>query len=96
MRRRFYDLAQDGPPIAIETLRRIGELYAIEQEIRGQVPELRQRVRAQRSPPLIEALKPWAEAQLARLSRRPRLTDAFRYALPLWEDLPRFLDDGRI
>lgn len=96
VRRRFYDLAQDGSPIAIEALRRIGELYAIEQEIRGQAPELRQRVRAQRSRPLIEALKPWAEAQLARLSRRSRLAEAFRYALPLWEDLTRFLDDGRI
>lgn len=96
VRRRFYELAQDGSPIASEALHRIGELYAIEKEIRGQSPEARASVRADRSRSVVEALKPWLEEQLERLSRRSRLAEAIRYALPLWEGLTRFLDDGRI
>ena len=35
VRRRFYELAAAGPaPIASETLQRLGELYAVEQDIR--------------------------------------------------------------
>ena len=50
-----------------ETLRRIAALYAIEAEIRGQPPEIRQAVRQAKSKPLVEALFAWLEAQLARL-----------------------------
>lgn len=96
VRRRFYEFAQNGAPIAIEALRRIGELYAIEKEIRGQAPEARLRARAERSRPIVEAMKPWLEAQLGRLSKGSRLAEAIRYALPLWDGLTRFLDDGRL
>jgi len=59
VRRRFYELAQDGSPIATEALHRIGELYAIEKEIRGRSPEARLRARAEQSRPLVEAMKLW-------------------------------------
>jgi len=42
VRRRFYELAAAGPaPIASEALRRIAELYRIEEEIRGRPHEER-------------------------------------------------------
>ncbi len=43
--------------VAQEALRRIGELYAIEGDIRGRQPEERHRVRNERSRPLLGSLK---------------------------------------
>jgi len=41
VRRKFFDFAKaDSAPIAEEALRRIGELYVVEDEIRGQNPDL--------------------------------------------------------
>jgi transposase len=96
-RRRFYDIAKGGnAPIASEALERIGALYAIETEIRGRSGEERCRERQARTKPLVEALKPWLEQSLARVSGRSPLAEAIRYGLSHWEGLCRFLDDGRI
>ena len=74
----------------------ISALYQIKAGIRGQPPAERQRVRSQRSRPLVEALKLWLELKLAHLRGRSRLAEAIRYALNRWSGLSRFLDDGRI
>ncbi|HET8700440.1 MAG TPA: IS66 family transposase [Nitrococcus sp.] len=96
-RRRFYDLHEaTGSPIAAGALRRIGELYAIETSIRGRPAQERRAVRNVQSRPLIEAMKPWLEAELGRIPGRGALAEAIRYALSRWPALCRFLDDGRI
>jgi transposase len=96
-RRKFYEFHQaTGSPIAAEALRRITELYAVEKDIRGQPAEVRRRKRQADSRPLIEAMKPWLEAQLGRIPNRGGLAKAIRYALARWPALCRFLDDGRI
>jgi transposase len=96
-RRKFYEIAEAGhAPIAEEALRRIADLYAVEAEARGTSQEERRAARQARSRPLVEELRPWLEAQLARLSGKSRLADAIRYALRHWDGLIRFLDDGRI
>jgi transposase len=77
-------------------LRRIGELYAIEDAIRGRLPEERARVRGARAGPLLEALKAWLEEQLARVSKKSELAVAIRYALSRWVALTRYRDDGRL
>lgn len=96
-RRKFYEIAEAGhAPIAEEALRRIAALYAIEAEIRETSQEGRHAARQARSRPLVEELRPWLEAQLARLAGKSRLAEAIRYALRHWDGLIRFLDDGRI
>jgi len=96
-RRKFYDVAQTtGSPVATETLRRIGELYAVEAQIRGQSPAYRLAARRQHSRLLVTELRAWLEAQLAQVSGRSSLAEAIRYALTRWEALTRFLHDGRI
>jgi transposase len=96
-RRKFYEIAvADKAPVAIEAVRRIGELYAIEAEIRGRTPAQRLAVRNARSRPLVEELHLWLTAQLARLSASSRLAAAIRYALTRWGGLGRFLQDGRV
>ncbi|MFG1235652.1 IS66 family transposase [Xanthobacter autotrophicus DSM 597] len=96
-RRKFYDVAQaTGSPVATEALRRIGELYAVEAQIRGQSPAYRLAARRQHSRPLVTELCAWLEAQLAQVFGRSSLAEAIRYALTRWEALTRFLHDGRI
>lgn len=97
VRRGFYDLARGGAaPVAVEALKRIGELYAIEAEIRGWPAPERHATRAERSRPLVEALFKWLEAQLARLPASSPTAEAIRYALNHRNGLVQFLDDGRI
>ena len=78
-RRKFYDVHQaTASPIAGEVLRRIGELYAIEQDIRHQSAQQRQHVRALKSRSLVLAMKPWLESQLQRVPVRSSLAEAIR------------------
>jgi transposase len=97
LRRKFYEVYVGGhSPIATEALARIKQLYAIEDEIRGLPPELRRRMRQDRSRPIIEALKPWFEQSLAAVPKGGRIGEALAYGLNHWAGLTRFLDDGRI
>ena len=97
VRRKFYDLeVAHKSPVAAEALERIAELYAIEKEIRGRLPDERHEVRNTRSRPLLQSLKQWFEETLGKLSRKSDTAMAVRYALGRWEALLRFADDGRI
>ena len=96
-RRGFYELHQStGSPLAAEALRRIGELYKVEAEIRGRSAEERRTVRQERSRPIVDALHGWLTVQLARVSGKSGLAEAIRYALRHWQGLVLFLDDGRL
>ena len=97
LRRKFYAVFVGGnAPIATEALARLKKLYEIEADIRGLPPEVRRNIRQQQSKPIVEALKPWFEASLAKVSKGGKLGKAIRYGLRHWDGLCRFLDDGRI
>lgn len=97
LRRQFYEVYVGGnAPIATEALVRIKLLYNIEAEIRGLPPGIRRAIRQERSKPVIEALKPWFEASLAKVSKGSKLAKALRYGLNHWDGLCLLLDDGRI
>jgi transposase len=97
VRRRFYELAAAGPaPIASEALECIGQLYAIEKEIRGRCAEERRDTRQEKSRPVLGALEVWLREKLALISQKTKLAEAIRYALSRWEGLTRFVDDGRV
>lgn len=96
-RRKFYDLYKlDRSPIAEEALRRIGALYVIEREVRGQPPKERQCTREQRSAPLLAELKAWLEHTLSQVSVKSGLAKAIRYSLGHWHALTRYCEDGRV
>jgi transposase len=96
-RRKFYDLyVADRSPLAAEAIRRIGELYVIEREIRGRKPSDRAQVRQQRAAPLLEGLHQWLAATLRTVSIKSELAGAIKYALVRWVALTRYRDDGRI
>jgi transposase len=96
-RRQFYDLAKGGnAPIATAALDKIGGLYCIEDEIRGEPADARRTARQQRTKPIVEALKTWLGGQLPKLPRASETAKAINYGLNHWDGLTRFLDDGRI
>jgi transposase len=96
-RRQFFEIHQSSQsPIAGEVLRRIAELYRIEDEIRGQPPDARQAVRHDSSRPRVEALKVYLDEQLTRVSGKMPVAKAIRYMLSHWDGLCVFLTDGRV
>lgn len=97
VRRRFYDLHATGQaPLATEAIRRIGLLYAVEEQIRGKPPDVRARARQERTAPVLEELRAWLTATLGRIPGRSGLAGAIRYALARWEALTRYVGDGRL
>ena len=92
-RRKFFDLARlTKAPIALEAVARIDALFAIERDINGVDPQQRQRVRHERSRPLVEALGPWLREQYAKLSPNSQVAKAIAYSLNCWHGprpLPR-------
>jgi transposase len=95
VRRKFFDLRQaHASPLATEAIERIGQLYAIESEVRGRPPDERQRVRDTRSRPLLTSLQEWFKAALTKLSRKSETAAAIGYALARWPALVRYCDDG--
>lgn len=96
-RRKYYDVyAMDRSPIAGEALARIGELYAIEREIRGQLPQDRASVRTERAVRKLEELRVWLSATLQTLSIKSPLAGAIQYTLTRWIALNRYVRDGSI
>ena len=83
-------------PLALEAVRRMDKLFAIEREVNGHTAAERLAVRSQRSAPIVAALKEWMRAERARLPRAAPVAKAMNYMLERWPSFARFLDDGRV
>jgi transposase len=107
-RRKFFELAdiaanarrgKNAPPIspiALEAVKRIDALFAIEREINGLSAAKRLAARRLRSTPVVAALEEWMRAERAKLSRHSAVAKAIDYMLTRWPAFTRFLEDGRI
>ncbi|HLH92157.1 MAG TPA: IS66 family transposase [Xanthobacteraceae bacterium] len=96
-RRKLFDHARiNKAPIAIEAVRRMDELFAIERDINGKPAHERKRVRQEQSRPIVTALEAWLREQRAKLSASNDVAKAISYSLNRWAGLIRFLDDGRL
>lgn len=96
-RRKFYDLyVATKSPQAEEALQRIGELYGIEESIRGEPAQVRQHTRQARAGPKLVELHQWLLSTVKKASKKSELAGAIRYALSRWRALTRYRDDGRI
>jgi transposase len=89
----FFELAdlRTAPP-AIEAVRRIDAIFALEREINGLSGGERVAVRQGRIASLVTELEGWMRAERARLSRHAEVAKAIKR----WPAFTRFLDDGRI
>ncbi len=96
-RRKFVAVVKTtNSEIAAEIIACIGEVYAIEDRVRGQTADARLSVRQAEAKPIMDALKARLMVVLAEISRKSSLAGAIRYTLGHWEGLVAFLDDGRI
>ncbi len=96
-RRKFYEMADlKKAPIAIEAVKRIDALFAIEREINGRSPEERLAIREVRSRPLVAELEAWLHQKRTTLSAKSQVAKAIDYMLKRWPAFTRFLEDGRV
>lgn len=94
-RRKIHDVyISTHTATAEEALKRIGELYAIEEEIRGRPEAERLVTRQSRTKPLLDSLHEWMVDKSVTLSKKSRLGEAFAYALNQWDALCYYADDG--
>ncbi|TPI28800.1 IS66 family transposase [Mesorhizobium sp. B3-1-9] len=96
-RRKLVEITRSGSaPIAEDGVKRIGELYRIEAELRGLDPDTRLAGRQKRSTPLIAAMQTWLVHHRARVATKSPLGEALAYIAKYWDGLKLFLTDGRI
>lgn len=96
-RRKFFVLADIAQaPLAIEAVRRIDDIFAIERDINGLPADQRLAVRQTQIEPWVAELERWMRAERARLSRHADVAKAMDYMLKRWGAFTRFLADGRI
>ncbi|TAY82665.1 IS66 family transposase [Rhizobium leguminosarum] len=96
-RRKLVEITHNGiAPIAEDGVKRIGELYRIEAELRGRDPQVRLAGRQERSAPLVADMQTWLVHHRARVSTKSPLGEALAYIAKYWDGLKLFLTDGRI
>ena len=101
VRRKFDEavkaVAEDfsGEIKASTGLRLINELFRIEREEIGKdaTPEIRLKIRDEKSRPIINALKTWADKTMPTLPPKTLSGTAVRYMLERWKKLTLFLDN---
>ena len=95
--RKFFVIADTSrAPIALEAVRRIDAIFAVERDINGHSAGGRLAARQERMAPLVADLEQWIGAERARLSRHAETAKDMDYMLTRWPAFARFLDDGRI
>jgi hypothetical protein len=97
VRRKFFDLrAANGSPIAAEALRRIGQLYAIEQRGRELAPAERLQLRQEETKLLLADWHAWLLFAHKTVAPGSGTAKAIDYALKRWPALLRFADSGTL
>lgn len=98
VRRKFHEvtIASDNAKIALDALDDIGKIYDIERAGRGQEPEIRRKMRQEKSRGIIDELfKSWKKVY-PQLPQKSSTAKAIAYALNNETHLRRFLSDGKI
>lgn len=110
-RRKFFELADietaerkkargEKPrcvyPKALEAVRLIDGLFAVERRINGASPDERLAVRRQQSAPILAELEAWMDGTRQQLTSSHHIVKAINYLQRRWPAFTRFLDDGRV
>jgi transposase len=83
-------------PVALEAVKRMNEIFAIERSIAGCDAAQRLALRQKECAPRMAALEAYLREQRAMLSKHTDAAKAINYMLKRWEGFARFLHDGRI
>ena len=81
---------------ALQGIGFLRKLYEIERLAKDATPEERQRLRHEKSRPVMEALRHWLDEALPRIAPQSLTGKALGYLHGQWPKLVRVLDDGQI
>jgi transposase len=96
-RRKFFDLhASNKSQIAHSALEQIARIYDIERQIKALPPDERQRIRQERSEPLLDALHQWMILNRRQITDGSATAKALDYSLRRWGALTRFVGNGQL
>ena len=96
-RRKFFDLhASNKSQIAQSALEQIARIYDIEREIKELPADVRQRIRQEKSKPLLDALYQWMILHRQKTTDGSAMAKALDYSLRRWGALTRFVQNGHL
>jgi len=101
-RRKFFDVKELDPSFTGQVIVLIGELYAVEREAteadihNGVDPVRRHTLRQEKSVAILGRIKTLLEDPGKVILPQNLISKAIAYTLNHWEQLTRFLDDGRL
>jgi transposase len=97
IRRKFFDVhAASGSPLAEEALRRIAQLYAIEQQASGSATDDRCALREQHALPALAAMHAWLLVSQSTVAAGSGTAKAIEHALKRWPALQRYASSGNL
>jgi transposase len=99
VRRKFFDLhAANGSPIAAQALRRIAQLYVVEQQARDTDADVveRLRLRQELAKPLLAQCYDWLITTRCTVADGSGTAKAIDHALKRWPALIRYADSGTL
>jgi hypothetical protein len=97
-RRGFEESKDNDKERATHALRIYQELFEIEKDAKTRClkPEERLLLRKEKSSPLMSSLKTWLDKEVHKVRPKSSIGKAILYCLGRWNELARFLADGRI
>jgi transposase len=96
-RRKFHDLQlANQSQIAEQAVRQMAQIYAVEREVKDLNAEDRQRIRQEKSEPLVKTLHEWLMQSRQKVPEGSATAKAIDYSLRRWKALTRFLQDGQL
>ncbi|MBX7197737.1 MAG: IS66 family transposase, partial [Sandaracinaceae bacterium] len=97
-RRRFAEAARGGDRLALDLLKLVSPLFAVEREARraGDTPDQRLERRRLCSVPIVARIRAWIDEHRGEIPPKTPLGRALGYMHRQWARLILFLEDGRI
>lgn len=96
-RRKFFDLhVSNKSQIAQSALEQISRIYDIEREVKELLPDERQRIRQEKTKPLLDTLHEWMLLNRQKITDGSATAKALDYSLRRWDALTRFVGDGQL
>jgi len=95
-RRKFFEAETSDAARSAAALGFIRELYAVEEQAREWKPLARQRIRHERSKPILESFRKWLDGEALSILPQSPMATAMTYAHNQWDALNRYFDDGML
>jgi hypothetical protein len=107
VRRKFYEVVQarqknscqksktGSGDVALSYIKRLYRIEAIARE-RNYLPEQIQELRQEQAGPILEEFRTWLEKRFIQTPPKGLLGKAIAYALNQWDNLVRYMEDGRL